>query len=330
MHSTARKWLWYAASLALAVAILAYLLAKQHWDELASRVGRVRPGWLLAAGGLAAVYWTVRVVRWRWMVRLEGQSITWRQAWISMLAGLGVGLITPMRSGEVVRSVFVPRGARLRLSGWVVVERVFDLSAVLTLCVLGVFYLVLGGGAKLIGSGGVPEWLPWLLLIVPPLLMAALGVPLLLLYRPRGLWRFIGRLLPGKAKKLAEARLEWNQFGVFYAYSLASAVLSVLAVFLCLRGYGDIDLLAAMMLTPLVMLNNLLPLTPGGFGPREWVAVWVFGAFGWPQEMVLPAYLTNALIVLVGPGAIGIIAAWVAGVAGSLRLPNAAPPGEAG
>ncbi len=327
MRSTVKKWLWYAASLALAVAILAYLLAKQRWDHLVGRVGSVRPGWLLAAAGVAAVYWTVRVVRWRWMVGLEGQSITRRQAWISMLAGLGVGLITPMRSGEVLRSVFVPRGARLRLSGWVVVEKVFDLSAVLTLCVLGVFYLALGGGARLIGPERIPVWL---LLSVPPLLVAALGAPLLLLYRPRGLWELIGRLLPGKAKKLAEARLDWNQFGVFYAYSLASAVLSVLAVFLCLRGYGQIELLAAMMLTPFVMLNNLLPATPGGFGVRELFAVSIFGAFGFSREMVFAAYVTDALIVLVGPGAIGVISAWVAGVATSLRLPNAAPPGEPG
>ena len=123
-------------------------------------------------------------------------------------------------------------------------------------------------------------------------------------------------MLPGKARQLARTRLAWRAFGIFYAYSLASAVLSVLAVFLCLRAYGDIELLAATMLTPFVMLNNLLPATPGGFGIRELFAVSVFGAFGFPREMVFAAYVTNALIVLVAPGVIGIISAWIAGVMG--------------
>ena len=62
------------------------------------------------------------------------------------------------------------------------------------------------------------------------------------------------------------------------------------------------------------MLHNLLPATPGGFGIREGLAVIVFGTFGFSEGMVLAAYVTNALIVLVIPGAAGIIAAWVGGV----------------
>ena len=139
-------------------------------------------------------------------------------------------------------------------------------------------------------------------------------------YRPKRLWNFLGRVLPGKARRLAEARLTWRQFGIFFAYSFASAALSVLGVFLCLRAFGHIELVDAMMLTPFVMLNNLLPATPGGFGVREWLAVAIFGAFGFTSEMVFAAYMTNALIVLVGPGAFGVIAAWIAGVASQLRI----------
>ena len=313
MHRTAKRWVRYFVSLALALGILAWLLARQKWDRLE---GNVRWGYLLAAIGVAALYWTLRVVRWRWMVSLEGQHITWPQAWVSMLAGLGVGLITPMRSGELARAIFIPKGARLRLAGWVAIEKMFDLSSVLVMCVVGVFYMVFGGSLKLFGAEAVP---PWMLLVVPPLLAAALGVPLLVHYRPKRLWSALGRVLPARARSLAEARLEWDQFGIFFAYSMAAELLSILAVFLCLRAYGDIHLLAATMLTPFVMLNNLLPATPGGFGVRELFAAKIFGAFNFTEAMVLAAYVTNALIVLVIPGALGVAGAWVAGVTSQIR-----------
>jgi len=315
MRSRVRRWLWYGLSLCLAAAILAILLGRQDWNAFARRIRGVN-GWaLLATAGVGTAYWWVRVGRWRWVTGLEAARVTWRTAWVSMLAGLGVGLITPLRGGEVVRPMFVAAGARVRLAGWVVIERMFDLSAVLTLCLLGLFYLVFAGGVWATGTP-VPAWM---LLACPPLLAGALGVPLLVRYRPRRLWGALARLLPGKARELAEVRLTGRQFGLFYAISLLGESLSVLTMFFCLRAYGQMDLLTACALSPLVMLHNLLPATPGGFGVRETVAVAVFAFFGFEREMILAAYLTNPILVLVIPGAIGVGAAWVAGVTGQLR-----------
>ena len=292
------------------------LLWKVRWDHLIDAIAQVDWRWLAGAGAVAAVYWSLRVSRWRWMTRLERTEITRRTAWLSMLAGLGIGLITPMRSGEVVRAAFVPKGARLRLASWVIIERVFDLSAVLSMCVLGVFYIVFGDGVKLLGDETIPAALLW---VVPPLLAAALGAPLLVRYRPRWLWSIILRLLPAKARALARIRLGWRAFWIYFVYSIGSAVLSVLGVYMCLRAFGEIGLLPAMMLTPFVMLNNLLPITPGGFGVREAFAVAVFGAFRFPREMVFAAYAFNAMIVLVGPGVVGVVWAWIAGMIAQVR-----------
>lgn len=312
MRAGIKRWVWHSASLALAVGILAVLLGRQPWQHLPGSIEKVDGRLLAAAACLAAAYWAVRTGRWRWAAALEGQSIGWGRAAESMLAGLGVGLITPLRGGEVVRPMFLPRGARMRLAGWVVIEKMFDLSAVLTLCLIGLVYAIFAGVLAAMGEEVVLS--PWLLLICPLLLAAAVGVPLLVHYRPAGLWNKLARVLPGRAKQLAETRLQWRQFGVFYAVSLIAELLSMLAVFCCLRAYGRIELITALAITPVVMLHNLLPATPGGFGIREGFAAIVFGALGFSEAMVLAAYLTNALIVLVIPAAAGLVAAWVAGV----------------
>ena len=316
MKAGIRRWIWQGFSLLLAVAILTVLLSRQDWSQFARRLRDVDGRGLAAAAVVGWAYWTVRVARWRWMTRLEATPVGWTRAWVSMLAGLGVGLITPLRGGEVVRPMFVPRGARMRLAGWVVMERMFDLSAVLILCILAIFYLVFAAGVSLAAGGPVP---PWLLLVCPPLLAVGLGGPLLVHYRPAGLWRILSRVLPGKAKELAEVRLTRRQFGIFLGVSLLGETLSVLSVYCCLRAFGRINLLTACALSPIVMLHNLLPATPGGFGIRETVAVTVYGLLGFPGEMVLAAYLSNPLIVLVIPGALGVGAAWVSGLARNLR-----------
>lgn len=319
MRKRVKRWLWYSLSLALAVGILAVLLGRQKWADFSKTLGGVDWRWLGGVVATAGVYWLVRTARWRWMAALEGRRLGWTTAWVSMLAGLGVGLITPLRGGEVVRPMFVPRGRRMRLAGQVVLERMFDLSAVLTLCLLGVFYMVFAGGVKLSGAAALPAWA---LLACPLLLAAAVGAPLVVHYRPARLWRVFRRLLPGKARELAEVRLNRRQFAIFLGTSIFAEAVNILGVYFCLRAYGRIDLLTACALAPVVMLHNILPATPGGFGIRESVAVAVFGAMDLPglgEAAVLAAYLTNPMIVLVIPGAAGVAAAWVAGVARQVK-----------
>ncbi|MCD4699319.1 MAG: flippase-like domain-containing protein [Phycisphaerae bacterium] len=305
MHSGIRKWLRCGVSLSLAVGVLVVLMGRQRWGDLS---GGADWRWLAGAGVLSFMYWLIRVARWRWMLAMEGRSIGWGPAWVSMLAGLGIGLITPIRSGEIVRPMFVPKGSRVQLVGWIVIERMFDLSAVLTLGILGLFYMVFSG--VLLASGAsVP---PWVLLAAPLVLACTLGVPMLVHFRPKGLWRILARVLPGRARQLAEARLTWRQFGIFYVVSLVAETLCLLSVFLCFSSQSRISMIIATALAPIVVLGNLLPAGPGGFGIREGAAALVFGAFGFSEPMVLTAYLFHTLIVLVIPAAVGVVAAWIA------------------
>ncbi|KKK62175.1 hypothetical protein LCGC14_3006950, partial [marine sediment metagenome] len=244
------------------------------------------------------------------------------------LEGVGLRVEALHRNADVPRREKDPgrgRSARVRLAGWVLIERMFDLSAVLVLCILGVVYMVFAGGVALAGGKGLP---PWLLLSCPPLLAVALGVPLLIRFRPAGLWRMLTRILPGKAKELAEVRLTGRQFGGFFLVSLLSEIISVLTVYFCLRAYTQIDLLTACAVAPLVMLHNVIPATPGGFGVREALAVAIMVDLlalpGLTAPQVLAAYLTNPIMVLVIPGAVGIVAAWLAGMMRSLDA-EAAP-----
>lgn len=311
MHSATRRWIFYFVSLGVTALLFWLLFRGRDWAVL----GRTPPkelAWLAVAVGIAGVYWIVRILRWRWIVGLENQTISGGLATRSMLAGLAVGLLTPMRGGEVVRSLFLPPGCRLKLAGWVVIERVFDLSAVLGFCLLGLPYLWQRGVLQRLG-------LPWevLLAVAAGLLCAALAGPALVMLRPRPLWRLLERLLPAKASQLAKISITGRQFGFFCLSSLLAELLSIFGVYFCLSAFGQISLPLVLALTPVVMLNNLLPLTPGGLGVREGLAVLMFAQV-WqvadPRERVLAAYLANTSLVLLLPAAAGAVMAWLSGI----------------
>jgi hypothetical protein len=323
MHAAARKWIFHLVSLGLAALLFWLLFRGRDWSAL----GRTPPkelAWLGAAAGLAVVYWGVRILRWRWIAGLEGQTISLGLATRSMLAGLAVGLLTPMRGGEVVRPLFLPPGCRVKLAGWVVIERVFDLSAVLIFCLLGLPYLWRHGVLQRLG-------LPWEVLLAGAgiLLCLALLGPALVMLRPRRLWRVLERLLPAKAAQLAQIVITGRQLCVFLASSLLAELLSIVAVYFCLSSFGAISLPLVLALTPVVMLNNLLPITPGGLGVREGLAVLMFAQV-WqvadPRERVLAAYLANTALVLLAPAAVGAVMAWLSGFRLRGRTASATAP----
>ena len=104
------NWAKFALSLLVAAGLLGVLFWRMDARTLARTLRAADGWWMLAAAGVAAIYWLVRTARWRWMTRLASAPVSWSVAWQSMLAGLGIGLLTPMRGGEIVRPLFVPPG----------------------------------------------------------------------------------------------------------------------------------------------------------------------------------------------------------------------------
>ncbi|MFH8570173.1 lysylphosphatidylglycerol synthase transmembrane domain-containing protein [Streptomyces sp. NPDC017993] len=147
---------------------------------------------------------------------------------------------------------------------------------------------------------------------------AAVGVTAVLLYRRRGISR--GRRGLGAA--LSEARRGLLARGVWPGVVLSSVVV--------LAGYLGMFLLAARVagatappavLLPLVVLSLLamaLPLNVGGWGPREGVAAWSFGAAGLGAAQGLTAAVIYGVLAFAAslPGAAVLVVRGVAGLRG--------------
>ena len=120
---------------ALGVGLMAFFLRNADLGRVAEAIGSARRDLLVISLLLTVVTYGVRVVRWRYLLRPVGH-VGIAVAFRATVMGFAVTALLPGRVGEVLRPYVLARRARLSVSAvfaTVVVERLFDLMAVLLL-----------------------------------------------------------------------------------------------------------------------------------------------------------------------------------------------------
>nr|WP_081241023.1 lysylphosphatidylglycerol synthase transmembrane domain-containing protein [Streptomyces viridosporus] len=322
--------------------------------RLTTRTARTRLGTLAGAALLAVLVWRLGTGAFLdGLRRIDGPAL---------LAALGIGLVTTVFSAW--RWALVARGIGIRLPlGPAVADyyRALFLNAALPGGVLGDVHRAvrhgqstgdLGRGVRavvlertagqlaLFVAGGV------VLLTAPspvrdevrhaapPVVLAALGAcAVVLALRMNRAPARRGRVLRGM---LAEARE-----GLFSRRNAPGVLVSSAVV---LAGYVAMFVLAARVvgagasvpeLLPLAVLALLamgLPLNVGGWGPREGVTAWAFGAAGLGAGRGLSVAVVYGVLSLAAslPGVVVLVARWYAGLRAGARSAPAAPGTQRG
>lgn len=133
----ARRWLWLAIALVIAVAAFSFAGdVRGLGDQLAGF------GWLSFVGALALAFanYGLRFVRWQLYLRRQNVTVPLGDSAVVFGAGLSLS-ITPGKLGELVKSYLLREMHDIpapRTAPVVVAERVSDLVALLSLAVIGV------------------------------------------------------------------------------------------------------------------------------------------------------------------------------------------------
>jgi Uncharacterised protein family (UPF0104). len=192
------------------------------------------------------------------------------------------GLLTPGRVGEIARAVFLERHERGLIAYLVVVDRVFEVAAVVLLAVPGIVFYAnpLAGAAAAILLG-----LLWILLVWP-------DFPL----------RWLQRLLPRSSgfaalrEKAARMTLQLRSVSAGVkrrqtGLALLGYGVVILQFHALLDNYHPSRLGTAVLAQPLIMLTNILPFTIGGLGIREGAAIALLSPFGVPRAPAVSSAL---------------------------------------
>ena len=296
-------WAWGRA-LGAAV-VLAVLVWRLGTGPFLDGIRTVTPAALAAAAGLVALTTTCSAWRWRIVARGLGVEMSMPAAVAAYYRAVFLNLTLPGGIvGDVHRGVSHGRevsdvGRAFRAVAW---ERSAGqvVQALVTIVVL------------LALPSPVRSAMPVVAIAV---VAAVFGVVLVARARPRdarSAWARARSALAGDIRNVLFARRAW--LGI----ALASAIIVVghAAIFLvAARTAGTTAPLSQMAPIALIVISAAVLPNVGGWGPREGVTAWVFGAAGLHAQRGVSAAVVYGVMLLVAslPGAAVLIVAWFRG-----------------
>ena len=232
--------------------------------------------------------------KWRQIMRHEATGVTYKDALISFLGGMSLGLVTPGRVGEFGRIAFIKQGRKGKLAGIALVDRIIDLEVTL-------FFTVVGG---------------YVFFKVPGLMTAIaliLVVGAAILFPKKILMPFdrIIRLFPYQDKVQAVVSgivtIPNKTLVCCIGLRVLVSLLDTLQFFIIINSFVAVALMPVLVVYPVIIIVNLIPVTFMGIGMRESVALITLSKFGVPPEVsVAASFLLFCLNTLL-PGLVGAL-----------------------
>jgi glycosyltransferase 2 family protein len=312
-----RHRVWAVVRMLGGTAILAIIVSRLGTGPFLHGLSAVS-GWsLAAAAGITALTTVCSAWRWSLVARGLGVAVPLRTATAAYYRSQFLNIVLPGGVlGDVDRAVRHGRGAGdvgrgLRAVAW---ERFAG----------QVVQLALALSVLLLLPSPVP---PWVSLVVAAAVVGALGAGVLIRgLRPRGMspWARSLRAARTDLRVGLLARRSWP------GIALASVVVvagHLATLFFAAHATGvTSSTLQFLPLAMLVLVAMAVPTHVGGWGPREGMAAWVFGAAGLGADLgvaTATAYGVLALAAIL-PGAPLVAAAWLRRRRGA-RLSAAGP-----
>ena len=330
---------WFKLSIGLAVTVGFFWLLLRELDmaALGDAIAAMSLAFLPAALVVLFVGWMLRVIRWWWMLRQLEPSVRLSACFVPFISAMAVNNVAPFRAGDVWRVVGFQRQLQspaLRVAGTVVVERLLDLTVLLSLFFWGLLALPEGTFSRHFVLGAT--------VLFGVLAAVTLG---LFLFLP-----LLGRLhVRLSTHRFLSSRRWWRVASKHIAYLIEAigivrslrtflvlAVLSVVswgcegAVFMMVAAALDVEAgaFAAWFSMAAGTLATTIPSTPGFMGTFDYFSAQGMEAYGAPAE-VAAAFALVIHAVLWAPGTIiGVIGLLLSRrtATPSASLPNTAPP----
>lgn len=237
---------------------------------------------------------------WRWQVILADLNIrlSFDRAYRLYALGLSAGSLTPGQAGDFVKAWYLQRAGHSLGAGFVsvVLDRLFDLAALLLLATSGLIVLGADFASLLPGvlslSAGIA--LALVVLAVPPLRNRLLSFALRFLLRKKARQTSSGEL------DQAERSLGLGGLSLVGSLTVLATALVLVRVWLLALALGinlgPTQVIAASSLASVV---SLLPLSVAGIGARDLVLIAILAKLGYGAEKAVSLATFMLLLQLV-------------------------------
>jgi uncharacterized protein (TIRG00374 family) len=297
--TSGRRARWSAfLGIAVSIALLWWTLRDVSLAEVWHEIRGVHPGWLGITIVLATCTFPLRTIRWRYLLRLEGEALPLVPLWHATAIGFMANNLLPARAGELARAYAARRLTGVRFTtafASIAVERVLDgivLVALLTVATwAGGFDATTEVGSVTIG--GIVRGAS---LVFGGLLVAALVVVHWPHFAMSVVRRATALLLPARwSNRLVavadglvqglEALRRPADFAMVIVWSFAVWCTGAASFWAAFQAF---DIAApwsgALLAQALVAFGVAIPSSPGFFGPFEALTRVSLGLYGVPAR----------------------------------------------
>ena len=306
---------------ALGAVCFAIFSRNAHWSEIAGVLAGARLSLIAVAPVFLMLTSLARAWRWRWL--LDDPSVSFRHRLTSTLIGFAGNNALPGRLGEPLRCLVISRLDR-RVSFWqaagsIFVERIFDLSAVLTALLAFLLIAPFPPDAAIRDAAFLARLEQYGLVLAA--VVVAIGAAGALFARRRvragrGWYARVARLLDSLREGFASLRsARAAAAALFFTVVLWTALLAFDFCMLRALGFHELGPSHALGLLVVLSFAIALPQAPAGVGVVQLASETTLTAlYGMPLArakafaMVLWAYQVSIVI------AVGAVALWVEGL----------------
>ncbi|HHP7234645.1 MAG TPA: lysylphosphatidylglycerol synthase transmembrane domain-containing protein [Desulfobacterales bacterium] len=332
---------------AISLATLYLAFRNVPFQDLVNYLSSIQLFWIVPAVLLVIVGFTLRAVRWRYI--LAGtQKVAFWNAFHPLMIGFMINCVLPGRVGEIARPLVLNRREGLPMStglATVVVERIFDMLILLALFLLVSLTIDFDRQSSMQFAGyqvdfqtlekvfnGMLQLGALLLLAIATVSFqksrrivnnVVLALPGTLFFVGEALrdkmYRKVCRPIVGIIDNVAEGMAmvkKPRRVAACFSFSLAIWFIHAVSYYVFAIGCPDIDitLLEMTMVMIIICFVIALPSVPGYWGLWEAGGVFAMSLFGVPPREAAGFTLANHAIQILPVILVGLISAWISGI----------------
>lgn len=289
-----KKYILLLIKISVSAIILYLILQKVDTQTLKESLRHGKPIPFIIGVLIGILFNIVKFFKWHILIKADNEQHTYWDGAKSYMIGNALGVVTPMRAGDLGRALYFKAESRPRVIGFTLIDRVSDLIAVILFCVIGAFTLI----NPLFG-----------------VFLLVLGLTsLIIMYHPLKLYNLtskvtrLGSIGAKMAKAFESLTLINNKIvSISLLLSFTSFFLIIAQFYFVISAFDNISFYSAFLATPLVTLSSLIPITFMGLGVREGFAVYLFSLLGITFAAAFSTAFLCFMINNVSTGLIGII-----------------------
>jgi uncharacterized protein (TIRG00374 family) len=303
-----KKMLIKIAKLFITISLLVYLFSKLNISALPERIEAIR--WLPFFLGilLGHVDRILMALKWRFLIQSSGVVIAPSKAMIITYMGNFAGQFLPAGLGGDVARIFLLRNLKLsvtEVTSSIAVERILGLTALVVTSILSLFVGRLWGIQT-------PPRLDWMLLGILAFMLLFILLSFTPLFKHSAKWNF--RLaerfsLLNKIYRVVECYQQYSKrkgtLTIFFLLSMLEVLTVTVIFYLCSKAlYIDIALVQLLMVIPVVLIIQRIPISINGIGVQEGVLGYYFLQLGESLEsaILLSLILRVLQVIVLSPG----------------------------